>query len=719
MRLAQHVAILAATVAFPYTPALAQDGGTVQLDTVVVDGSAGTGTAGSGVSAATGPVDGYVATQVRTGAKIDTPLIEVPQSISIVTTDQMEDRAVQNIAQALNYTSGVVTEPFGQDPRFFSPIIRGFEATNSVYLNGFRFIRDFGALSFEPYGLERIEVLKGPASVLYGQGEPGGIINLVSKRPTFTDFASVGAEVGNNDRYVAKFDVGGVVNEDVSYRLVGLARLSETQQNYVDDDRVYLAPSITLKPGDDTTLTILGSLQYDKADSPLGLPQAGTLDFNPNGVIPPSTYIGEPDFNDSDSWLGTIGYEFSHRFNDALEFRQNAQYLRLDFDYQNLYFSGLGADQRTVFRGSSVQSELSESVGIDNQLEAKFNTGVLEHTALMGVDYRQNSQFRSSNFNFSQPSIDVFAPVYGQTITVDPDAANLTDNDLRQTGLYAQDQIRFDKLVVTTGLRQDWSQLSNSAESADDDALTGRVGAVYLFDNGLAPFVSYATSFNPLIGETEAGELFKPSKGKQIEGGIKYQPTGWDGFITASIFNITQTNIVSSQALPIDGLLQQVTGQTGEIESRGFELEGTATLVDGLSLVGNYTYTDVEITQGDDTVSAAGIITASTTGNRPANVPEHAGALWLNYAFQSGTALEGVSLGAGVRYIGTRYGNDANTIDLSAVTLVDAAIRFEKNDFKAALNINNIADEEYVASCNFGCYYGEGRSVIASVGYTW
>jgi iron complex outermembrane recepter protein len=714
MRLVHRLSILAASVALPLS-AHAQS--TVTLDTVVVEGAGGSGTGGT-FGTATGPVDGYVATQTQTGSKISTPLIELPQSISVVTTQQMEDRGVQNIGEALNYTSGVVTQPFGNDPRFFAPIIRGFAATDSLYINGFRFIRDFGALAFEPYGFERIEVLKGPASVLYGQGAPGGIINLVQKRPTFTEFRNVEAEIGNNSRYVAKFDVGGVYNEDVSYRMVGLGRLSETQMNYVDDDRVYLAPSISFRPDADTSFTLMGSLQYDKADSPVGLPQAGTLDGNPYGRIPPSLYLGEPDFNDSESWFGTIGYEFSHRFNEAVEFRQNAQYTRLDFNYQNLYFSGLGADNFTVARGPSVQDELTNSFGIDNQVETKFETGALQHTALIGLDYRQNNLDRSSNFSGTALPINAFDPVYGTPVTVNPDGANLTNVDLKQTGIYAQDQIRFDRLVVTAGLRQDWSDLSNAGGSVDDDALTGRAGAVYLFDNGLAPFISYATSFNPITGETSDGALFKPSEGKQVEGGIKYQPAGWNSFITASLYQIEQTNVVANQAVPDGGSLVREITQTGEIRSRGFELEATASLTDGLSLVGNYTYSDVEITQGDDTV-VAGIITATTTGNRPANVPEHAAALWLDYAFQPGTVLEGVSLGGGVRYIGSRFGNNANSIDLPSATLVDLAIRYEKDDFKAALNVNNVADEEYVASCNFGCFYGEGRSVIASVAYKW
>lgn len=699
-------------------PALSQDREEViQLDPVVIQSEGGTpdGSAAGEALVGTGPVDGYVAPATTTGSKTTTPLIEIPQSISVVTSQQLEDRNVQTLGQALTYSAGVLAEPFGNDVRFTSPIIRGFEATDSVYLNSFRFIRDFGALAFEPYGLERIEVLRGPASVLYGQGEPGGIINLISKRPTFTTFGEGGIEIGTNDRYGVKFDVGGVAeNETLSYRLTGLGRMADGQQDFTSDDRIYLAPSVTWAPSVDTSLTVLGALQYDAGTSNLGLPQAGTLDANANGIIPIDRYIGEPGFNDNESTLGTIGTEFRHRFNETFEFRQNAQYLSFDSDYNNLYFSFLDADQRTVNRAPNVQSERTDSFGVDNQLEAQFETGLLQHTGVIGLDYRYNSQWRSSNFTGSVAPIDVFDPVYGAPVIVDPAGANISDTRLSQIGLYAQDQIRLDRLVVSLGLRQDWSDTKNeiTGESQDDDALTGRVGAVYLFDNGLAPFVGYSTSFSPQGGsDAVTGNPFEPSEGEQIEAGVKFQPTGWTSFITASVYDLTRTNVVVSERAADGSLLQT---QNGEQRSRGFELEATASLAEGLDLLASYTYTDAEIVQG--TVDFTGI---DSTGNRPANVPEHAASLWLDYSFAQNTALEGVSLGGGVRYIGTRFGNNTNTIELPSVTLFDAAIRYEKEQFTAALNVANIADERYASSCNFGCFYGEGRSVIGSLGYKW
>ncbi|MBS9722102.1 TonB-dependent siderophore receptor [Tianweitania sp. BSSL-BM11] len=715
---ALHAVASSAALLIAMSSAQAQQAApTVQLQTVVVsaDNGAPAGSAAAEALEGTGPVTGYVAPVTTTGSKSETPVIEVPQSISVITREQLEDRNVQTLGQALTYSAGLVAEPFGPDARFTNPLIRGFEANDSVYLNSFRFIRDFGAVAFEPYGQERIEILRGPASVLYGQGEPGGIVNLVAKRPTFTNFGEAGFEYGTDARRVAKVDLGGVSerNDTLSWRLTGLGRLADGQQDFTSDDRFYVAPALTWAPSVDTSLTVLGSLQYDKGTSPLGLPQAGTLDFNPNGSIPSSRYIGEPNFNDNESLLGTIGTEFRHRFNETFEFRQNTQYLSFDSDYNALYFSSLGSDFRTVTRGTSVQSERTDSFGVDNQLEAKFDTGALQHTAIVGLDYRYNNQWRSSNFTGPLTTIDVFNPTYGTPITYDPDRATLSETRLGQIGLYAQDQMRFDKLVVSTGVRQDWTDTENkiSGETVRDDALTGRVGAVYLFDNGLAPFVSYSTSFSPQSGVNDlTGGLLDPTEGEQIEAGIKFQPNGWNSFITASVYDLTKSNI-AAQEIAIDGS-GSITTQIGEVRSRGFELEGTASLVEGLDLLASYTYTDAEITQGDRTLT-------TTTGNQPANIPEHSASLWLDYSFAPDTALDGVSVGAGVRYLGSRFGNNSNTIELPSVTLFDAAIRYEKDQFSAALNVNNIGDERYAASCNFGCYLGEGRSVIGSVGYKW
>lgn len=689
--------------------ARAQEQQVTVLEAIVVESDAGT-SINEKSAAATGPVKGYVATQSASGTKTTTPLIETPQSISVVTTQQLEDRGVQNLGEALAYTAGVVAAPFGNDTRYFNPLMRGFEAVDSVYINSFRFIRDFGALSFEPYGQERIEVIKGPASVLYGQGEPGGIINLVAKRPTFEKFGEIGVEVGNRDRYQIKLDAGDV-HDTVSYRITALGRLADGQQDFTSDDRLYLAPSFTWAPDEDTSLTLLGSLQRDTGTSPLGLPQAGTLDFNPNGVIPVSRYIGEPDFNDNKSLLATVGYEFRHRFNETFEFRQNAQYLSFDADFNNMYYRSIGADLRTVNRGVSVQSEDSDTFGIDNQLEANFDTGALEHTAIFGLDYRYYAQDRSSLFDATTP-IDVFNPIYGSPITYDSSLTDYMNYHQRQVGIYVQDQIAVDRLRLTLGLRQDWSDIRSNVfdggrntrtiTRTKDNALTGRAAALYLFDNGLAPYVSYSTSFNPQVGtNTATQQPLKPTEGEMIEAGVKFQPAGWNSMLTAGVYQLTKSNISVTQS--------GITTEVGEARSRGFELEGVASIAEGWDVTGSYTYADTRITAD----------TPANVGNRLANIPQHSAALWVGYTFQQDTALEGLKLGAGARYLGERYGNNANTIKLPDTTLFDASVSFEKENIKASLAVQNIADKRYAASCNFGCFYGEGRTIIGSLTYKW
>jgi len=667
----------------------------------------------------TGPVVGYVARRTVTGSKTDTPILEVPQSVSVVTRDQMDARAVQNVGEALDYSAGVVAGPFGTDPRFDAPIIRGFSAADSQYLNGLKLIREQGMVSIEPYGLERIDVLRGPSSVLYGQGNPGGLINLVSKRPVFQSFGEVNGQAATFDRYTGAFDVGGAVGASPetanwAYRLTGLVRNGGTQMDYVDDDRYFIAPTVTWRPTDATTLTLLASLQYDESDSPVGLPAEYTVLKPASRRLSRSLYLGSPDFDSSNRTFSNLGYEFSHEFDNGMAFRQNARYTQLNWDYQNLYFNGLdAADPAIANRGSSYNDEDLGTFTMDNQFEAAFDTAGLSHTVLAGLDIRRHHTDTLTEFG-TAPSINVFHPRYGQRIDRSIWYDSHEDGTLTQVGLYGQDQVRLDKWLLTLGLRHDWasteattkSNYGDSRQDQDDSAFTGRIGLTYLFDNGLAPYASYSTSFEPVIGNMPAvlgGGAFKPSEGEQIELGVKYQPVGWNAFLTGAVYDLTQTNVTSTRL--IDGV--SYTVQNGEVKVRGGELSAVASLADGLNLIMNYTYMDAEITKG------------ANSGNEPANVPKHSANAWLDYTLQSG-ALEGLGAGAGVRYVGERYNLDTNTIRLSANTLVDAALHYERGALKASLNVNNIADVNYVSSCGyFGCYYGDGRTVIGQLTVKW
>ncbi|MFS8037022.1 TonB-dependent siderophore receptor [Xanthobacter sp. AM11] len=694
----------AATALVAAAPARAQQATDVALDTVTVETQATAQTP-------TGPVEGYVAQRTITGSKTDTPVIEVPQSVSVVTRDQMDDRAVQNVGQALDYSVGVLGQPYGTDPRFDSPILRGFSAANSQYLNGLKLMRDAGSIAIEPYGLERIDVLLGPASVLYGQGNPGGLIDMISKRPTFTTFGEVQGQIASFDRFVGAFDVGGLLGTDVAYRLTGLARDAGTQTDFVDDNRLFIAPALTWKPTDATSLTLLGNVQYDEAGIPVGLPAQYTVGPFQN-LLSPDFFLGDPDYNASSRTLASIGYEFQHTFNDTWQVRQNARYLTLNWDYRSLYYSYLSSPT-VAARGTSQNVEDQNTVTVDTQVQGDFMTGPLTHKLLIGLDYRRYHQNNTTAFG-TAPSLDLTTPVYNQPVTGSPWYMSLVEGTVNQTGLYAQDQVRYGQWLLTAGLRQDWASTDSttdtnygdSAQDQDDSALTGRIGLTYLFDNGVAPYVSYSTSFEPVIGNAPAalgGQPFQPSTGEQYEVGVKYQPVGWNGFFTAALYDITQSNVLSTQL--INGVSYQT--QIGEVSVRGLELSGTMSLAEGLKLIANYTYMNAEITQGE------------YAGNRPANVPENMANLWLDYTFRNGP-WAGFGLGGGVRYVGARYALDNNAIFLDANTLFDAAVHYEKGAFKAQINVNNIANETYVASCGyFGCFYGDGRTVTAQITYRW
>ncbi|MFG1359077.1 TonB-dependent siderophore receptor [Xanthobacter pseudotagetidis] len=684
-------------------PALAQQSDT-QLQELVVEGRSN--------DSPTGPVEGYVARNTITGSKTDTPIIEIPQSVSVVTRDQMDDRQVQNVGQALDYSVGVLGQPFGTDPRFDAPLLRGFSAANSQYLNGLKLVRELGAISIEPYGLERIDVLLGPASVLYGQGNPGGLIDMISKRPTFTNFGEVQGQIGSFDRYVGAFDVGGVVGTDFAYRLTGLARDSGMQTDYLQDNRLYFAPAVTWK-GSDTSLTVLANIQYDEVGSPVGLPVEYTVGPRQN-LLSPNLFLGDPNYNSSSRTLASIGYEFQHSFSDAWQVRQNGRYLSMNWDYTNLYYSSLSATNPTIAnRGSSANSEDQDTFTLDTQIQGDFQTGALSHKLLLGVDFRRYSQDNLTEFGVAPP-ISLLMPTYGPINPGTPWYTSQVNGTVTQTGLYAQDQIRYGKWLVTAGIRQDWASVDSTTDTnfgdtvqdQNDAATTGRIGLTYLFDNGVAPYASYSTSFEPVIGNMPTvlgGAAFKPSTGEQYEVGVKYQPVGWNAFFTAALYDIRQQNVLSNEL--IGGVSYQT--QIGEVEVKGLELSATMSLSDGWRVLANYTYMNAEITEGE------------YAGNRPANVPENMGNVWLQYSFKNGT-LAGLGIAGGVRYVGSRYALDNNSIFLDANTLFDAALTYEKGPYKAQINVNNIANETYVASCGFfGCYYGNGRTVIGQLSYRW
>jgi iron complex outermembrane receptor protein len=719
--------------------AIPDNGGAMELQATTIS-------AADRADSPTGPVAGYVATRSLSGTKTDTAVIETPQSISIVTKDQMRAQNAESLNQILRYSAAVVPETRGATAsRLDQLTIRGFAP--STYLDGLRVPSSRDALpQKDAFDLERVEVLRGPASVLYGQGTPSGVINMVTKRPLDTPFHEVGVEYGTFNKKRTTFDLSGPIDDQgvYAYRVAGLFDEADGQVEHTETRRQSLSSAFTWRPDEATSLTLLGHFQKDPQGASYGsVPAWGSVLHSPTGRrIDVDFYDGEKNFEKSDREYYSLGYAFEHHVDDVWTVRQNARYLRAEGVYRSLYNSYLRADYRTSKRSTIATDVDMDAYNLDNQLQAKFDTGPLQHTLLMGLDYQNTSTDTKAGYG-SGPDLDIFDPVYGAPVATPAFTTDATSRS-EQTGVYLQEQMKWDQWVLLLGGRYDWAStdsttktLSSGAKSKsslDSKAFTGRVGLVYLFENGLAPYASYAESFNPQSGTGYGGSVFKPTEGKQYEIGIKYQPPGSNSFITAAIFDLRQSNVPT-----IDPDPTHLCGngrcniQDGEQQSRGFELEGKASLNDNLDITAAYAYLDNRASKSNSTaqyapVSDVGVGPAiPVKGTTTYGLPRHTASAWADYTFHDGQ-LKGFGAGAGARYVGSSWGDTANTLKVPGYTLFDAAVHYDianianpKDNLRLALNATNLANKEYVASClsYSWCWYGSQRTVQASATYRW
>ncbi|ALG73818.1 hypothetical protein VY88_21130 [Azospirillum thiophilum] len=663
-----------------------------------------------------GAADGLVATSSATGTKTDTPLRENPQSVSVVTREQMDAQGALSVSEALRYTPGVVAGLGNSDNRYDQITLRGFNATTlGLFRDGLRQMSNQMTTRIEPFGLERVEVLRGPASVLYGQGAPGGLVNAITKRPTDQPLHVLDLQAGSHDRFQGAFDLGGPVaggDGTLLYRLTGLVRDSDAQVDHTKDDRVYIAPALTWRPTDSTSLTLLASYQKDEGGTPSPLPAVGTILPNANGRIPMNRFSGDPALDSFERKQYSAGWLFEQRLDDVWRLRQTTRYDRLEFDQSNLYaYTPLTATGTTVNRMAYRFGVNADLLGSDSQVQADWRAGPVTVTSLFGVDYRYN---RESFYQYSgsAPPLNLYQPVYGQAVANPSVLSADSVTRIHQIGLYTQQQAKVaDRLVLTLGGRQDWARNRSTnnrtglTTTQSDGAFTWRAGAAWLFDSGLTPYASYATSFAPVSGTDFAGRAFSPSEARQVEAGVKLQPAGMSSFFTAAWFDLTQTNVQTT-----DTAHTGFQVQTGEVRTTGIELQAVASLGDGLSLIGAYTWQDPEITRSN------GI----DRGMRPTGVPRRIASGWADYTVPDGP-LAGLGGGAGLRHVGATAGSADNSLTVPSVTLVDAAIRYDFGKWRASLNASNLFDRYYVASCSSlaNCSIGYGRTVTAGLRYSW
>lgn len=401
---------------------------------------------------------GYVATRGETATKTNTPIVQTPQAINVVTQEQLKQQQPQNISQALRYTPGISDEIYGPDGRGDWLQIRGFNGYDSIFLDGLKSDNGIWTYQMGPYGLERLEVLKGPSSMLYGQNEPGGLVNAVSKRPTATARHEIEVQGGSYGQKQFGLDSSGPVagtDGKLDYRIVAMDRQSGTQVHDTDNNRQYLAPSLTWKPNASTQLTILADYLRVRMPGWTGpyLPEEGTLEPNPNGQLSRSTFPGAPSFDDYRMDQEAIGYELDHEFSDNLKFVQNFRYSHINGLSNETYGTTLEADGKTLDRATFQEKALVNSVNLDNHVEYYFDTGVLRHKLLAGVDFRHLAEDYSCAFG-SATSIDIYDP--GSSLNAAGPLTTSTDTNqvLNQAGEYVQDQIFWGGWRLIAGARQ-------------------------------------------------------------------------------------------------------------------------------------------------------------------------------------------------------------------------------------------------------------------------
>ena len=542
---------------------------------------------------------GYKAQNSRIGTKTSTPLSETPRSVSVVTGQRIKDQKSQTLTEVLGYVPGIFAPPFAAGDGLAGDLffIRGFNATDYGYgllRDGLRVQGNRYDTTSEPYGLERVEIFRGPSSLLYGENAPGGLVNLVSKHPTTAPQGEVQLGYGSNNRRQLGVDISGPLTDagNILGRVVMLGRKSDTQTDHVPDDRLYIAPSLTLNFDDYNTLTLLANYQKDHTNLELGLPAAGTLLTNPNGKLSKHTMLGDPNWNTFEREAWSIGYEFSHSFNDEWQFRQNSRYMQSRINRHETWPGDLNNQGFGTRLNMNAYDRYNKSMvySLDNQLEGKFQLGSVENTVLLGASYDRTSFNQDWDAGFAG-TIDVYNPVYLRD-PLTPLAVQNTLLEQQMKGVYAQVQSKYDHWLFLLGGRQDWVDSDyrdkvqpSSNINSQDRKFTYQGGVMYQFDNGLTPYVSYSTAFVPVQQISNAGSPLKPITSSQYEVGVKYEPIGWDTAMTLSVYDLRKQD---------DTYLDATTNsyrQVGESRAKGVEVEVNSDISANFNVTAAYTYT--------------------------------------------------------------------------------------------------------------------------------
>lgn len=666
------------------------------------------------LAAADRPIETVVVTDAQIQAEIGKspmPLSETPQNIQIISADLIRDQDARNLDDVLRNVAGVMPGGYYQAWDYFR--VRGFDATGYIYLDNMLF--DYGAqFNAELYGLEQVEVAKGPSSSLYGQGSLGGLVNLVSKRPHAGTDLTLGAEYGSYNSFEFHLDGNATLfdSPDVQARLVALRRHDGTFTQYANGyDRTYIAPSLTWQIDDATSLTVLTSYQHDRYDLSFPLTYIGAVAPGPAGLYPIDRYTGEPGrSNRAAGDRDALGFEFLHRFNDVFSFTQSFRYVYNWNTWDHIMYSAfLDEDDRTLYRYPYSSDSNWIDYGSDSRMEARFDTGPVSHTLIAGVDHFSFSvRWHSTEIDYEADEnedgipdaympLDLYDPHYGAPFPDFTQDINVRQS-LRDTGIYLQEHAKIDRFTLTLGGRYDFAYSGDSWSGPfaghKDTAFVPRAGVTYELLPGTALYTSYSESFLPQAGITKSGEALKPEKGAQWEVGFKTALLDNRVNLTASLFQLTRENVST-----VD--LSDPTGfaviQTGEQRSRGFELDARLNLLPGWESIFNYAYIDAGVTR-DTTIPI---------GDHPLDAPPQSVGFWSKYEFQDGT-LKDFGIAAGLHHYSRQTGDLPNTFDLPGYTLVDSELSYDFGPFEVLFSVKNLLNQRYFTGSYDALYVQPG-----------
>ncbi|WP_321469904.1 TonB-dependent siderophore receptor [uncultured Paludibaculum sp.] len=657
----------------------------------------------------------YIAEETNSGAKLDLPLLEIPQSITVVTRKVLDDQGAVRLDDALRNVAGVMPGGYYEGWDYYR--IRGFDSSFTTYLDG---LRGGNGTADEIGGLEAVEVMKGPSSALYGQGVLGGLVNLRSKRPKSDALLNLEYTGGSFAFNSPSVDFGGSLNRSRTLygRVFALDRRQDTFVDYAHIHRAYVVPSVTWRITPATSLTLLGRYQQDNGRHAFPLPAKGTVLPNINGEIPVSRYVGElgNDDNSVHEDNRQLGWEFTHQFREGFRIRQNGRVAVYRQIWKNLLYPGfLDADERTLYRYPLSYDQNWKNYAIDTSVDGVFHTGAVRHEVVVGVDYFRNpTVFSGESIDFSDMSqytpIDLFHPVYGQSKPTALIPAYAGHTLMQFTGLYFQDHLRLGRrLTITAGGRMNFTSNRDLPDpSHTDSAFTPRIGANYQILPGLALYGSYSRSFLPQSGRvydagSENGTFAPPEKGRQWEGGVKSSLLNGRLSSTLALYDLRRGNVLTTDlGHPNFSIV------TGQQRSRGVEAESTFLLHGGWSLTAAYAFNNAKVTE-DNTIPV---------GTPTQNAPRHAFNLWTRYEIQRGWA-KGLGIGLGGRRYGDQSGDLFNTFQLPGYGLLEGSLSYRVGHFGIQFNAYNLSNTRYFTGSYDSLYVKPGAPRSARVTVRW